>query len=1077
MPSELTPSTLDRLKRRAARGRTRPASGGEAIRPRPRAADAPLSFAQQRLWFLHELYPDNFAHNIADAYRLRGPLNEICLRASLDAIARRHDVLRTTFATNAQDEVVQVVHEPQPCPLPVTEVPGVGPAERLATARQMARERVRRPFDLRRLPLWHAELLRLGADDHVLLLWFHHAIADRWSFGVLADELCAIYRATLAGEVPALGALPIQYADFAVWERQRFDRGALDPHLHYWRRQLAGVEPVALPFDHMRPAVRTFEGRQFCVHVPPAVVRRLTETARRHNATLFTVLAAGMAALLSRYSGQEDVAFGAAVSNRTRLELEPLVGLLVNMLVLRTDVSGNPSFSDLIRRVRETIMQAHEHRDVPFEKLVEILVPERDLSRPPLVNIGLTFFNLSGRGLAMPGIAVDPFQFDAGIAQLDIDVALTERDEQVTVDVSYAADLFDPATIERLFTSYSRLLEAAADDPSLSVAALPVVDDEHARELLAWGDAPAPEAPPLRPIHELFEQQAAATPHEVAVSCDERQLTYAELNSRANRVARCLRDAGIGPESVVGVYAGRSPEAIVACLAVLKAGGAYLPLDPEYPPERVARILADARASIAVVSGDVAGRLPAHVQTISAGDEEAGAHGGDDLAVSSAPGSLAYVVYTSGSTGEPKGVMVEHGGVVNLCWWMKHRAGLRPGEVTCWFGSPAFDISVMEIWPSLLAGARIDIIRDSRLAPHELQRRLIERGVTVAVFAVAVAEELLALDWPAAVPLRIVFTGADRLRRRPRPAIPFELVNNYGPTETTVLASSGRVDPHGSGFPRIGTPLWNTRLYVLDAHRQLVPEGVTGELYVAGAGVARGYLGRPDETAERFIDDPYGPPGARCYRTGDLVRWRNGELEFVGRSDDQVKLRGYRVELAEIESVLRRQPGIRDAAARVVQEEDGRARLVGYVVTADRAPADAAALLHALHQELPAFMVPSAIVELAEMPLTTTGKIDRARLPVPDEPQIHGPEPRDRAEAVVADVWARALGVSRIGVHDDFFELGGHSLLAMQAASQLRRELGVDIDVRSIFEYPTVEAFVSNVVAASRPVSKEGASL
>jgi amino acid adenylation domain-containing protein len=1025
---------------------------------------APLSYAQRRLWFLQELFPQNVAYNVPLAYRLEGRLDVGCLRAALDAIVRRHHVLRTVFEVDGGGEPVQVPCQPEPLPLPLTSLEEGDPGARLDCLHAVARERARRAFDLRRGPLINAELFRLGAEDHVLLLVLHHVAIDQWSVDVLLRELRVLYGASLRGAPSPLPDLPVQYADFAAGQRARMEAGLRHQLLPYWLGRLDGAEPLALPMDRPRPPVQAFEGALCRARVPNSSMARLTRLATARGATPFMALTAAFAALLSRYTGQADVVLGAAIANRTRPELERLIGFFVNTLALRIDLSGDPPFIQLLDRVRETTAGAYDHQDLPFETLVETLSPTRDLSGTPLINVVLSYLNTPGDQLRLPGVAVSEVVIDPGIAQLDLDVSFRERGGSLDVEVAYRTDLFDATTVDRLLTHLVRLLVAAADDPAARISELPLLGPEERRALLTWGERDAP-PPPGEPLHRLFERRAAAEPEAIAIAGPTGEMRYGELNRRANRLAHRLRALGVGPETLVGVCARRSPEAAVGMLGVLKAGGAYLPLDPEHPRQRLALALEDARPAVLLAHRDVLADLPPHPSVLALEDEHEGHPDGDPEAATG-PRHLAYVIFTSGSTGRPKGVAIEQAGLVGLCAWTERRMGLRPHEAIAWTTSPAFDVSGWELWSGLLAGARVEILERALLEPEGLRDWLLERQVGVALLMAGQVEGLLPLDWPGTGRLRVVSSGGDRLRLRPPAGLPFELLNDYGPTEATVASSVGPVAPDGTDLPAIGGPLWYRRLSVRDAGLDMVPEGAAGELCIGGLGVARGYLGAPGPTAERFVPDPDGEPGARMYRTGDLARWRRGELEFIGRADQQVKIRGYRVELGEVEAILRAQPGVAGAAAALVQAAGGRSWLVGYVVPRPGAEPDLETLRSSLARQLPGHMVPQHLVHLEALPLTATGKLDRRRLPALDLAATERfVAPRDELESAIARLWAGVLGLERVGVRDNFFDLGGHSLLATRLTAAIRRELGVRISPRALFDNPTVESLAARVLS------------
>ena len=1036
-----------------------------AAPPARRPGPAPLSFAQRRLWFLHELFPESLAYNVPSAHRLVGALDVDCLRAGLEWVMARHEALRTVFDTDPEGEPVQIVRDPRPLALPVTPVSGASPENTLGRVRSLVRARAREPFDLRRGPLLRAELLRLAADDHVLLLTFHHVVADHWSLALMMRELQLAYGLRLRGQEPLLPPPTLQVADVAAWERLRLEEGGLEPQLAYWRERLRGMQPLELPVDRVRPAADRHEGEQLSARLPAALVTRLEEIAQERAATLFMAVAAGFVALLARHSGQEDVAVAATVANRGRPELERVVGFLVNMVVLRIDLSGDPELGELLVRVRDAALDAHENQDLPFERLVAELAPERDPGQTPLVNVVLSYLNPLDEGLRLPGLEIAELPVDPGLAKLDLDMAFTVEGRGLRIDLAYRRALFERATVERLLDRFGRLLSEMAESPTSRLSELSLVAPADRDELLALG-APAAPPRPAGSIHRAFEARAAVCPDAVAVSCGASRWSYAELNRRADRLAHRLRAFGVEPETIVGVCSRRSAEAIAAMLGVLKAGAAYLPLDPEHPPERLAFILEDARARVVLAPDELRRLLPASVPLVPL-DVPSGAVPAGGLEPLSGPRHLVYVIYTSGSTGDPKGVMVEQEGVASLCAWVQEQFGLGPGDAVLWAGSLAFDVSVLELWPGLLAGAAVEVLEDPLLDPEELSDWMVARGITVTALVASRVEGLLEQPWPAAGRLRLILSGGERLRRRPPATLPFVLINSYGPTELTVIATTSEVAPEGLGAPDVGRPLAGHRVYVLDGHQELVPEGVVGEACFGGVGVARGYLRRPGQTAERFVPDPDGPPGGRRYRTGDLMRWRHGQLDFVRRIDEQVKVRGFRVELGEIEAALRAHPSVSDAAAQPVEAVDGRMRLVAYVVPVPGATCAPGELAAHLERRLPPYMVPSPVVELPELPRTPTGKLDRGRLPTPTvataaEASV---EPRGELEETVARVWAEVLELERVGVRENFFELGGHSLLAARVASRLRRALDVELKVRALFDHPTVESLVERELA------------
>ncbi|MGX7674539.1 amino acid adenylation domain-containing protein [Plantactinospora sp. DSM 117369] len=1050
-----------RLRREVHRGQLGPGAG--------RAGRTPLSYTQQRLWVFQEIFPESVAYHVPCAQRLVGPLKVTALEQAACDVVDQHDVLRTTF--DVDGEPVQVSRDRSRLAMPVTVAPGATERERVEWTRVTARQRLHERFDLRHGPLLRAELIRLGVEDHVLLLWFHHLICDYWSMGVLFDEISERYLAHIGGQPPPAGEPPLQYADFALWQREWLSGERLDRQLGYWRRQLDGVRPLELPVDRPRPAIQSFEGVRERVTVPRSVVAALAETGRKHDATLFMTVTAALAGLLARYTGQHDVAVGAAVANRPRPEFEPMPGFFVNILVIRADLRLDPSFEELLGQVRETTLGAYEHQDVPFDKLVEVLRTDRDLSRMPLVNVGLSLLSAARPALLeIPGVTTSEFAFDPGIAKFDLDFSVAEVVGELVIDVDYRRDLFDRATIAELSTALVAILTSAAADPTARVSDLGRPAHPAVR---AAAGRPAPGTC----VHHLIEERARDRPAAVAVVeagpspvGDDRSASYGELNRHANRLAWRLRAFGAGRGTVVGVCADRSAGLAAAALAVLKAGAAYLPLDPAQPAERLALMLADAGASVVLSRSHLVDLLPPTVTVVDLDDGAAG-YPADDPPHTVRAGDLAYLIYTSGSTGAPKGVEIEHGALVNLIRWHCQTFQVGVADRTSWLTAVGFDPSWWELWSNLAAGATVVAGGDEvRREAHGLPSWLVDNDITVAYLGAPLAEILLNRPEPSLGRLRILFAGGDRLVGRPAPGAGYRLVNLYGPTECTVNATYGAVGPADAstaGPPSIGRPLEGNEAYVLDRWGRPTPVGVIGELFIGGAGVGRGYRNAPGLTAARFVPNPFGP--GRLYRTGDLVRRsRDGELHFVGRADDQVKIRGHRVELGEVQRALSRHPAVREAVVVPSTTPDGDACLVGYVTSTAR-PDD---LRHWAARSLPAYMVPAAVVVLDALPVSATGKVDRAALPPPVVAMPSGSRaPTSPREAVLCRLFAETLGVPSVGTDADFFALGGHSLLATRLVTRIRAALGVEPPIRLLFEAPTVAGLSAalDTLAAGRP--------
>ncbi|HTQ80792.1 MAG TPA: amino acid adenylation domain-containing protein, partial [Thermoanaerobaculia bacterium] len=1048
---------------------------GEGRPPLERArrdGPLPLSFAQQRLWFLDQLEPGSAAYNIPLAVQLDGELAVPMLAASLGEISRRHESLRTGFAP-ASGEPVQVIAAAAVISLPyvdlqsLPEPAGEGEAERLAVAE------ARRPFLLAEGPLWRVTLVRLTPARHRLLLTLHHSISDGWSMGILVHELGSLYAALSAGRPSPLPALALQYADFALWQRRWLAGELLEAELAHWRERLAGVPTLELPTDLPRPAVQTFHGRTHLFRMPPGLSADLRAASRQRGVTLFMFLLAACETLLSRYSGQTDFALGTPIAGRNLAETEPLIGFFVNSLVIRADLSREPAPVDLLVRVRDWMLAAYAHQDLPFEKLVEELQPERDLSRSPLFQVGFALQNAPFGALALPRLRLTPLPVTSGTAKLDLTLVLGEEEGELTGGIEYNRDLFEEPTILRLAEHYRVLLDGFLARPELPVHQLVLLTPpEQAQLLTEWNDTDWPR-PQMPLVHELFAAAAARRPEATAVAGVAGRLSYGELDSRANRLAHRLRALGVGPEVRVALCTGRTLDRVVGIVAVLKAGGAYVSLDPAYPRERLTYQLEDAGAPVLLTEQRLLGRLPESRATVLCLEEEAG----DGPAmlpprVSVDPQNLAYVVYTSGSTGRPKGVEIPHAGLLNLVRWHQELYEVGPDDRGTQVASPAFDASIWELWPYLAAGASLYIPdEETRLSAPAMVRWLAEREITLAYLMTPLAEAVLEEEIPADLELRVraLIIGGDRLHRGPRPEVGFRLMNHYGPAEYTVTSTVVEVTPEvpevsGAAaaprlLPSIGRPVDNTQIYVLDRSQAAVPVGVPGELYVAGSGLARGYLGRPDLTAEKFLPVPFGAqPGSRFYRTGDLVRYRpDGELDFLGRLDHQVKVRGLRIELGEIESVLKQHAAVRETAVLVREDRCGDSRLVAYVVKASGAAPGAGELRAYLKERLPEYMVPAAFVELPSLPITANGKVDRRALPAPEwAAEGRYVAPRNPVEELLASIFAEVLGRDRVGAEEDFFALGGHSLLATQVASRVRRALGVELRLRDLFERPTV---------------------
>ncbi|MGW1895793.1 amino acid adenylation domain-containing protein, partial [Streptomyces sp. NPDC002004] len=1058
----------------------------ERARPALVAAERPermpLSFAQRRLWFIHRLQGSSVTYNIPTWIRLTGPLDHDALRAAVADLVARHEVLRTVYPEEAGEPYQQVLPAGELTP-DVTFRPVAG-EEQLAQALAQAAQH---PFGLvGELPL-QTFVFSLGAREHVLAIVMHHIASDGWSMAPLARDLSQAYAARCTHRAPDFVPLPVQYGDYALWQRDLLGSpdspdSVISRQLAFWKRELAGApELLALPLDRPRPAVPSHRGGNIELELDPALHRDLVALARTSGATLFMVLHAAIAALLSRLGSGTDIPVGTAVAGRTDEALDDLVGFFINTLVLRTDVSGDPTFRELLARTRTTDLAAYAHQDVPFERVVEEVNPDRALSHSPLVQVVTTLQSYHRGSVDFPGAEATSPKVTNEIAKFDLIFFWEEQHDAelapdgLALEVKYATDLFDHATVVALTDRLVRVLRSAVADPDQRVGQLEILDgQERGRLLSGWNDTTR--STPELTLPELFEARAAEAPSATALVHGDEEYSYREVDERADRLARLLAGRGVEPEQVVALALPKSADLVVAMLAVQKAGGAYLPVDPEYPAERIAYMLDDARPVCLVTMSGV--HLPeSECPRLELDDADVLA---ELAAVPAGPPAAraglhhpAYVIYTSGSTGRPKGVEVTHAGVASLALSARENYALDPGSRVLQLSSPSFDASVIELVMALTTGAALVVPQTHPLAGEELGRVLREARITHALIPPAALATVPDGPFPD---FRTLVTGADAVSAElaGRWAGRFRMINSYGPTESTVAATMSR-PLTGEGVPPIGSPVANTRAYVLDPGLRPVPVGIPGELYIAGPGLARGYRGRPARTAERFVANPYGAPGERMYRTGDLVRRRpDGDLEYLGRTDAQVKVRGFRIELGEIEAAFDALPQIKQTLATVREDRPGERRIVAYAEALPGAFAEGTRpeeeLLEQISGSLPGHMVPSAVVLVDQWPLTPNGKVDRKALPAPGAPTASAAYqgPRSPREETLCRLFAELLGLPRVGIHDSFFRLGGHSLLATRLISGVRAELGAEITVRAVFENPTVAELAGQLDGARK---------
>jgi amino acid adenylation domain-containing protein len=1068
---------------------------GEAVRPAllafPRPAEIPLSFAQRRLWFLDRLEGPSATYTIPMALRLKGALDSAALETALGDLIARHESLRTIFP-DTLGVPRQLILEASAAPprVEITCVSEQALPEALAGA-------ARQGFDLANEPPLRAHLFALGQNEHVLLLLLHHIAGDGWSMAPLTRDLAAAYAARCRGQSPALPALPVQYADYTLWQHQVLGReddpdSAIARQLAFWTSRLKDLpDQIELPSDRPRPAVSSYCGGNVPLHISAELHRGLLALAREGQASLFMLLQAALAALLTRLGAGTDIPIGSPIAGRTDSALDDLVGIFVNTLVLRTDTSGNPSLRDLIGRVRATNLAAYAHQDLPFERLVEVLNPARSLSRHPLFQVMLVLQNNAPASLGLPGLSTAFEPVTTASAKFDLSFSLVERrasdGSPAGIDgvIEYATDLFERASVEAMASRLLRLLEAAVAAPERAIGSLDILSPAERHTILrAWNDTAR--AIPCATLPELFAAQVAKTPDVVAVVCEEQRLSYGELDARANQLAHHLQGLGVGPETVVGLCVERSPEMLVGLIGILKAGGAYLPLDPGYPPERLAFMLEDARAPVLVTHSALRDQLPAYGARIVHLDADWPAIAQLPTTAPANrlhPDNPAYVIYTSGSTGTPKGVAITHGGLRNYTIWASQEYRLDLGSGAPLLTPLVFDATVTSLFLPILSGKLV------RLLPQDKQLEILATHHTgsddfsllkLTPAHVDILNQLVPVERLKKIAHCVVIGGeilgeptvASWRRHTPHT----RLINEYGPTETVVgctIYEIGSNDPDKGNIP-IGRPIWNTRVYVLDGGLEPVPAGVVGELYIAGAGLARGYLGRAGLTAERFVADRFGPAGSRMYRTGDLARWRSdGVLDFLGRSDAQVKVRGFRIEPGEIEAALNAHPMVRQSAVVTRESRPGDVRIVAYIVVNGGEDLTVTEVRRYLRVVLPDYMIPSFVLTLQSLPLTANGKLDRGALPdvfrsVGDDVALSEP-PAPGTEQLLADIWRETLRVDKVNAGDNFFDLGGHSLLAIRVAVALQRQIGWRMDPRSLFFQTLRQVAAQAEAAATRP--------
>jgi amino acid adenylation domain-containing protein len=1044
----------------------------------------PASFAQQRLWFLDQLEPGAAAYNLVRAFRITGLLDINALTSAIRAVVRRHESLRTVFEM-VEGETRQVVLSNVDIQVSLVDVTHLPSGDRRKAALRIASEEGKIPFDLTRGPLLRAFLVRIDQDQHLLVLAMHHIVTDGWSISILFRELARSYEAFVKGEEPQLPELPLQYAEYAQWQRESISGEILAKQVAYWKNKLTGAQTILdLPADHPRPLIHSWHGATEELILDSRVLAELKQLAQQEGATLFMVSMAVFQALLWRYTGQDSILVGTPTAARSQVEIENLIGFFVNTLVFRADFTDTLTFRDLVRQVRDCALDAYAHQDVPFEKLVEELAPERSMDTTPLFQVMFTFQNIPKQIFEISGLEMEELEFETGIAKFDLSVELYE-DRDFHCRFEYNSDLFEKPTILRTLGHFRNLVNAALKNPDQLLSQMPLMNSgEREQILVEWNDTAADYLPTLR-LHTAFELQAASTPKSAALRFQGSELTYHELNERSNQLAHYLMKKGLQTGMLAGVSIKRSPEMVIALLAVLKTGAAYLPLDPSYPAERLRFMVEDAQAACVVTHSGIRNNLPDSVRNVIVLDSEAELiknESSDNPSLELSSMQRAYVLYTSGTSGGPKGVEGTHGGAINRLWWMWERYPFHGGEVCCQKTNLGFVDSVWEIFGPLLAGIPSvilgpEVVRD----PEQLLQSLAENQVTRMVLVPSLLRALLdhAPHLQERVPQLKLWSSSGEvlsgeLVGRFRQGFPeATLLNIYGATEVAADVTWHEVGEEdvGVGTVPIGRPISNTQVYVLDGHGNPVPAGVRGEIYVGGEGLALGYWNRRELTEERFVENRIAPEeSARLYRTGDLGRWRgDGEMEYVGRVDGEVKLRGMRIDLGEIEAALLAHVGVREAAVERVEEAGGEARLQAYVVAAEGERANARELRQHLRRKLPEHMVPARFVELEQFPRLASGKVNRRELAAAGGRRIWEQGmavPGTVTERALAEIWKELLKVEEVGVEQNFFELGGHSLLVLQVMARIRRKFGLELPVRTVFEEPTIAGLATAVEKA-----------
>lgn len=1057
-----------RLKSMKERGKK------QGIPRRPREEVSPLSLAQQRLWFFYQWEPESSVYNLPTLVRFKGQYDIEAFKRSIQHVIERHETLRTTFEMRG-GEPVQIIHHVDDFPLPMVDLSSLDPHEREEQLRKLAEEEARKPFKLETGPVIRAQLIQIADDEAVLLLNMHHIISDGWSMGVFVREITETYTALIQGLDLPSNELPIQYVDFAYWQKETLQGERMEKQFQYWKEKLDGVPILQMPTDYPRPARQSFNGTRIGFKFEKSLLDNLRAFCQKEGVTLYMALLTVYKALLYRYTGQTDFAVGTPIANRNRPELEKLIGFFVNTLVLRDSFDPKISFRQLVQMVKQTCIEAFANPDVPFEKLVSEVNVERNLSYSPLFQTMFVLQNSPQLKEVAPGLTMEWTELSTGSSMFDITISMEEGEEGLSGFVEFNTDLFDSSTIERMVQHFENLLKSALHQPDQSIATLPLLTDIEIKLFDEWNQTK--KEVKLAPFHHFITEKAAQLPHQVALYYQGQTVTYQELDERANQLAHYLIDAGLKKGSFVAVSMERSFEMVIALLGVMKAGGAYIPLDPTYPKQRLSYMLEDSKAPFLLTKQHLMDQIPtgeAKVIYVDEIQEALRSYPVTDPGVPVTIEDIAYMIYTSGSTGQPKGVMVPHRGLGNVIQEQLDLYGTDENSRVLQFASFSFDASVYEFCMAFGAGATLYLADKEDILPGPgLIQLLKEHRITHVILSPSV---LNAMPYSELPDLKVLVTGgeacSEQIVNRWAPGRQF--FNAYGPTETTIWATTKRCRP-GEGKPTIGFVVQNFELYVLDAYGQRVPLGVPGELYIGGIGLAKGYYGRPDLTEDRFISHPM-KPGERLYKTGDLVRFLpNGDIDYLGRVDDQVKIRGFRIELGEIESLLARHPEVQSCTVIVREDQPGVKRLVAYVVPNEAGKEITSDLRRDLKQQLPDYMVPAFLIQLEKIPMTANGKVDRRALPAPNESQLEREVEgaRNPIEEKLAQIWSDVLGIQNVGIHDNFFDLGGDSILGIQVITRAK-ETGIHLTTKQLFEYQTIAELAQVAGSEVKMIAEQG---